>query len=106
MQSRHTENQSSDLRTSKAMPTKPPQSPDNVNVIDKNNVNSTTAVAEIKQINILKLDKNKRNESDRIDEPWRKVVSRRIKTIGTAEITTKNEMNTAFLGRNNRNKKV
>lgn len=69
MQSRHTENQSSELRTSKAMPTKPPQSQDNVNVIDKNNLKSTPAVAENKQINILKLDKNKRDESDRIDEP-------------------------------------
>ncbi|KAK9886029.1 hypothetical protein WA026_014815 [Henosepilachna vigintioctopunctata] len=77
----------------------------NVNVKDINNPKKLPTVVENKQTNILELDKNK-EESNSMEVPWRKVVSRRIRTIGTAQTTANNEINTAFQGRNNGNKKV
>ncbi|KAK9873067.1 hypothetical protein WA026_020800 [Henosepilachna vigintioctopunctata] len=101
----HTDNMSSELQPSKAIPTKPSQNQGNVNVKDINNLKKLPTVVENKQTNILELDKNK-EETNSMEGPWRKVVSRRIRTIGTAQTTANNEINTAFQGRNNGNKKV
>lgn len=83
IQSKHTDNEPSDLHLPKAILTRPSKSRNNVKVTDK----TVQTVAEVEQTNILKLNKNKREEIKSIEIPWRKVVSKRTRTIGTAKTT-------------------
>lgn len=83
IQSKHTDNEPSDLHLPKAILTRPSKSRNNVKVTDK----TVETVAEVEQTNILKLNKNKREEIKSIEIPWRKVVSKRTRTIGIAKTT-------------------